>query len=176
MKTCTLYGFIAALGGAFLTLVLYFLGYHSSVEKLHAGKLPAAVLGIGIAVACMALGTKARREEVPVTEPFGYGRALGAAFLVGLISSVLSAIFSYCYYAFINPAFSDIIFQDSAAKLEASGISGDKLDKIEAMNRTFMTPAWETIFGFGASVVFALLIALILAAFLKRPAPPELRS
>jgi len=99
-----------------------------------------------------------------------------AAFLVGLVSSVLSAIFSYCYYAFINPAFSEIIFQDSAAKLEASGISGDRLDKIEAMNRTFMTPAWETIFGFGASLVFALLIALILAAFLKRPAPPELQS
>jgi Protein of unknown function (DUF4199) len=176
MKTCTLYGFIAALGGAFLTLVLYFLGYHSTVEKLQAAKWPAGIVGLGIGGACAALGTKARREEVPVAEPFGYGSALWAAFLVGLIGSVFGALFNYCYYAFINPGISDIIFQESAAKLEASGVSGDRLDKIEAINRTFMTPPWETVFGFAASVVLALLIALILAAFLKRPTPPELRA
>jgi hypothetical protein len=176
MKTCALYGFINALAAAFLTLVVYFLGFHSSVEKLQAGKWPTALVGIAVAVTCMVLGTRARREEVPVAESFGFGRALWAAFLVALIASVLTAIFNYCYYAFINPGISDILLQDSMTKLQNSGMSSDRMDKMEAMNRTFMTPPWETLFSFGGSLVFGFLIALILAGFLKRPTPPELRT
>jgi hypothetical protein len=176
MKTCSLYGFILALAASFMTLMLYFLGFHSSAEKMDAAKWPGALVGLAIGVTIMALGVKARRDEVPAAEPFGYGRALWAGLLICIVSTALSAIFNYCYYAFINPGLSDLLLQQNLAKLEASGISGDKLDKMEAFNRMLFTPGWEAVFGVLAGLFFGLFIALILAAILKRPDPSELRA
>jgi hypothetical protein len=170
MKTCALYGFFAALAGAFLNLILFFTGFHSDPAKLTAAGLIGGIGGLAIAVTCIVLGVKARRAEVPVTEQFGYGQALGAGFMVSLVAAFLSSIFTYCYYAFINPAFVDIVVQDKLAKLEAKGVSSDQLEKAQAGMKMFMGAVPQAIFGFIGGIIFGLIIALIVAAFLKRAA------
>ena len=103
MKTCFLYGFLLAVAGSILILVLYFLGFHSDPAKLAAGNWIGGVLGLGIGISLTVLGVKARRSEVPENVEFGYGRALGAGVLISLFASILSTIFNYVYAAFINP-------------------------------------------------------------------------
>jgi hypothetical protein len=171
MKTCSLYGFISTLGGALLTLALYFAGYHSDPAKLTAATWVGGLGGLAIASACMALGVKARRAEVPETEAFGYGQALGAGALVALVSSVLSAVFTYAYYAFINPGFTEILLQDKMDKLQAKGISGAQLDQAEKFTRLMLNPVPASVFALIAGFIAGFIIALIVAAFLKRPAP-----
>jgi hypothetical protein len=171
MKTCSLYGFISALAGAFLTLVLYFLGYHSDPAKLTAASWIGGLGGLAIASVCTALGVKARRAEVPDDAGFGYGQALGAGVLVALVSSVLSAVFTYAYYAFINPGFTEIVIQDKMDKLQAKGISGAQLDQAEKFTRFLLNPVPAAIFTLIGGFIVGFLIALIVAAFLKRPAP-----
>jgi hypothetical protein len=173
MKTCALYGFISALAGAFLVLILYFLGFHSDPAKLGAAQAIGTIAGLAVVIVIIALGVKARREEVPAGEEFGYGATLGAGVLISLVSAVLSAIFTYAYHAFINPGFSNILIQDAVAKMEAKGISGDQLDKIESFDRVIFSPPAMAAIALIMGFIIGVIISLIVAAFLKRPAPAQ---
>lgn len=173
MKHCLLFGFISALASAVLTLVLYFAGFHSDVAKLGAANWIGGLANLFVGISCVVLGTKAVRQDFPPGEPFGYGSALWAAFRTAAVASVLGAVFSYCYFAFINPDFSDVLLQDKMQKLEASGVSGAKLEQAEAMTKMFLAPGPAAIFGLVVGLFFALIIALIVAAFLKRPAQAD---
>jgi hypothetical protein len=175
MKTCALYGFISALAGAFLVLALYFLGLHSDPAKLGTAKIVGSIGGLAIGIVITTLGVKARRAEVPADEPFGYGSAFGTGVLISIFASILSAIFSYAYYAFINPAFSEVMLQDANEKLEAKGISGSQLDKIESFNRMMFSPVPEALIALIFGFIFGVIISLVVAAFLKRPEPVQAR-
>jgi len=171
MKTCSFYGFLSALAGVLVVLALYFLGFHSDQAKLAAAKGIGGVSGLTIGAAITALGVKARRAEVPESEGFGYGRALGAGTLIAFVSSALSAVFAYAYAAFINPGFAEIMLQDSMDKLQAKGMSGAQLDQAEKFTRFMMGPGMQGIFTLIVGCIVGFIIALIVAAFLKRSAP-----
>jgi hypothetical protein len=171
MKTCALYGFISTLAGAFLVLILYFAGFHSDPAKLGAAKVIGGFGGLAIAIACTVLGVRARREETAAAEEFGYGATLGAGVLISLVASILGAIFTYAYHAFINPGFSEILIQDAMSKLEAKGISGAQLDKIESFNRVMFSPVAMAVIALIFGFIGGVIISLVVAAFLKRPAP-----
>src|SRR5271169_3395189 len=95
MKTCALYGFITALAGAFLVLALFFLGFHSDAAKLTAAQAIGGIGGLAIGATCTVLGVRARRAEVPATEDFGYGRALGAGVMISIFAALLNSLFGY---------------------------------------------------------------------------------
>ncbi|MFZ1055193.1 MAG: DUF4199 domain-containing protein, partial [Opitutaceae bacterium] len=171
MKTCALYGFIWALGGAFLTLILFFMGFHSDPAKLQAAGWIGGLAGIAIAVICMVLGVKARRAEVPAEAEFGYGSAFGAGFLIALVQSVLTSVFWYVYRVYINPGFGDIVIQDQLSKMEAKGLTGDRLDKAESVVRMMNGPVLQIIFALIGGIILGTVLALIIAAFVKRAAP-----
>ncbi len=177
MKTSALYGFIWALAGAFLTLILYFTGFHSDVAKLATAGWIGGIAGLGIAVTCMVVGVKARRAELPAEADFGYGAALWTGVLISIVASLLSSLFSYIYWAFINPGFADIVVQNQVSKLEAGGMTGDKLDKAEAMTRVMASPVPQSIIALIMGVLVGTIIALIIAGFLKKPSsdtPPTM--
>jgi hypothetical protein len=176
MKTCALFGFISALAGAFLNLILYFSGFQSDPAKLAAATWIGGVGGLAIGVTCIVLGVKARRAEVPANTGFGYGRALGAGATISLVASFLSSIFTYAYYTFINPGFIDIVIQDKMTKLEASGASSDKLEKAEAGMRMFMGPIPQALGGLIVGFIVGVIISMVVAAVLKRPDPAQARA
>ncbi len=171
MKTSSFYGFISALAGALLTLVLYFAGYHTDPAKFGTAQA-IGYLGIVIFVVCLVLGIKARRAEVPAGQSFGYGCALGVGTQIALVAAALSAVFNFFYFKYINPGFADIIVQSKLDQLQAKGISGADLDRAESMTRTMLHPLPASIFNFIGFFVIGFLLALIAAAFLKRSTPP----
>jgi len=171
MKTCSLYGFILALASALLTLALYFMGFHSDPARLAAAKWVMNIGGLAIGVGVTAFGIRARRAEVPETEEFGYGRAVGAGAQISLVSAVLSALFTYAYNGFINPGFAEIMVQDAVDKAQAKGLSGAQLDQVEKFTRVFMGPGVMSFFVLIFGFIFGVILSLIIAAFLKRAAP-----
>lgn len=176
MKTCSIYGFIAALAGAFLALVLYFLGYHTDPAKMAAAQWIGSGGGTLIIIVCMVVGVRARRAEAPAPEPFGYGRALGAGVQVALVWSILSAVFNFAYVAFINPGFAELMVQYKMDQLQAKGISGADLDRAEKYTRMLLNPVPAAISTLIYLFILGFIIALIVAIFLKRPAPAQPRS
>lgn len=171
MKTCILYGFILAVGAALVTLVLYFLGFHSDVGKLGTARWVSGLLLLAIGITCTALGVKARRDETPPSEGFGYGRALGAGVVISVAAGIFGAIFNFVYAAYINTGYSDVMLQFQMEKLEASGLNGAQLDQAERMTRMFLAPLPMAVFGLVFGLIFGVLISLVVAAFLKRTAP-----
>lgn len=173
MKTYVTYGFGSAIAGALLMLALYFAGFHSSVEKLGTAQIIQMVVGIVIAVVFIVLGTRARRAEVPPTEPFGYGRALGAAMMVSLFAVLFGVIFGYIYGQFVNPGMQELAAQAQIEKWEKMGMSSAQIDGAEKMMRKMMQPAVQAVLGFVIGLFFSLIVSLITSAFLKRGAQAE---
>ena len=172
MKTYLTYGFGMSMATLLLALILFFLGYHSEVEKVGAAQTIATVGGLVIGIVGVVLGTRARRAEIPASEPFGYGRALGAGVMIGLFSAIFGIVAILVYTQAINPDFNEIMVQAQVAKFEASGMSSDQIAGAEAMMRKMMHPALQAVMGIVLGTLYGTIIALIAAAFLKRPAAP----
>jgi Protein of unknown function (DUF4199) len=173
MKTCALYGTAIAVADAVLVLLLFFLGFHSDSAKLPAAQWIGGLGAFAIGVTLTALGIKARRSEVPETEPFGYGRALGAGAMVSLVACFLSAIFNYAYFAFINPGFSDIIVQAQLDKMAARGMSDAQIEKATQFVRFMMSPGIYALQTMVGGFIIAFILSLVIAAFFTRGEPAE---
>jgi hypothetical protein len=176
MKTYLTYGSAMAGGGFVLVLVLYILGFHSDAAKISTAQWIQIVLGLGIGIACIVLGTQARRASVPAAEEFGYGSALGAGVMITLVAALLGLVTNFVYMHFINPGMTDLIVQAQIAKWEAAGMSSTRIEQAEGMMRKMMNPAVQAAFGFCFAMIFGTLISLVTAAFLKRPSKDELQS
>lgn len=178
MKTPALYGFISALAGAVLNLILYFSGLHSDPAKVATAQA-IGWLGTVIFIVCLVLAVRARRAEVPASQPFGYGSALWTGTQMAFVSAVLGAIFYYCYVRFINPALVDVLFQAQDEKLQAKGLSGPALDRAEGFMRTMLQPGVSSFTFVLFAFPIGFVLALIVAAFVRRPestTPPPLQS
>ncbi|MDB6094670.1 MAG: hypothetical protein JWM32_2232 [Verrucomicrobia bacterium] len=173
MKTYVTYGFFMALGGLLLTLVFYFAGFHSDPAKIASSQWMSACGLLILGITITSLGVKARRAEVPVTEPFGYGRALGAGVMITLFAALFGVVTGYLYFHVINPGFIDLLVQTQLDKIEASGASGARLEQAEKMTRMFMSPVALTIVNFLSGMFWGTLISLVVAAFLKRKPADE---
>ena len=177
MKNYLIYGFAMAMAGALLTLIMFFAGFHSDAEKMQSG-LAQAIGYVGptaIAFTVIVLGTRARREEVPETEPFGYAQALGAGVMIGLFAALFNVVFSYLYFAVINPNFSDVAHQAQVAAMEAKGLTAAQIEGADAIMQRMMSPAILTAFGALFGFIWAVLVSLVTAAFLKRKTNDELQ-
>jgi predicted neutral ceramidase superfamily lipid hydrolase len=177
MKTYVTYGLLWAVAGAILTLAMFFLGFQSDLEKFKSGQLIAMVGGLIISIVFIVLGTKARRAEVPASEGFSYGQALGAGIMVGLFATLFGIVFNFIYTHYINTGMQDLIIQAQVDKWEAKGMSGAQLEGAEKMMRKTMNPAIQAVFYLVFGMIFSVIISLITSAFLKRepveePIPP----
>ncbi len=170
MKTYLSYGLAMAIASLLLTLALFFAGYHSDPEKIQTAQLIVTIVGLAIGVIGIALGTKARRAEVPASEPFGYGRALGAGVMIGLFSAIFGTVFHLTYSLAINPDFNEMLVQAQMAKLEADGMAANQIEAAEAVMRKVMHPALQAVFGLVGGTVYGTIIALITSIFLRRGA------
>jgi hypothetical protein len=170
MKHAFFYGFVSALISVLYTLGLYFTGFHSSVEKINAVAVISPIIALIVAITCMVLGARALRDDARPEENFGYGSALLASFGVSVVSTVLYAIFNFCYVTWLNPDIIDLMVQSQVAKLEAKGVSGAQLDNAEAMTRKLMQPIPSLFFVLISGIVLGLLISLIVAIFVRKRA------
>ncbi len=170
MKPYLIYGAFIAIGQAVLTLVLFLVGFHSEPEKLQTANYILSLGGLAIGITLLIIGVRAKRALVPVTEEFGYGKALGAAVMISLFATIISTAFQFIYASFINPNFTEVTVQAQIAGMQANGVPSDTIDKAENMMRMMTKPAVMAGLGFVGGMVGNVIISLIAAAFLKRRA------
>jgi Protein of unknown function (DUF4199) len=170
MKTTLTYGVLMAVGGAVLSISFYLLGLHSDPAKFDTAQWLGMAAGLAIGIACITIGIRARRAELPAGEPFGYGRALGTGVMITLFAALIGIVTNFAYTNFINPGFTDVIVQAQIAKLEAKGLNRTQIEGAEKMIRAMSGPVAQAVGGFVGGMLFGTVISLIAAAFLKRPA------
>ncbi|NBR59463.1 MAG: DUF4199 domain-containing protein [Opitutaceae bacterium] len=169
MNIPLLYALIMAIGQIALTLVSFFLGYQT--EQINQGTWFGFIpLIYGIAVYWFSL--KSVREE-NAGQYLTYGQGVGAGILVALYSGLLGSLYTYIHFTWVNPNFTDYLIEASRVKWAAANLSEAQMEGAEKGVRMFTRPALQAGFGFVATLVIGLIIALILAAFLKRNPPEE---
>lgn len=155
------YGLIVGI----VSIIISFLLNVTNLEQSPAKWLTLVVLVVGIIMA-----QKAFRQANG--EYMSYGQGLGVGMVLAAVSSVLSAIFSYIYVAFIDPEMPARILEKGRADLEAQGKMSDaQID--QAMHWTAMFvqgPALIAIALIGG-LILGLIVSLITAAVFKNPKP-----
>jgi hypothetical protein len=167
MGTKFTYALILTIVGAVFRLLMYFTGFET--EKLAIGQyFNWAMLPVIFAIYWMAL--KAVREENP-HQALTYGQGVGAGFLISLMSSVMSAIYTFIHLKFINTNFADYQIEVLRQRWVEAGLGDAQMEQAENMTRMMMGPGISAGFALIMGCVFGLIISLIVAAFVKRPAP-----
>jgi hypothetical protein len=100
-----------------------------------------------------------------------YGQGIGIAMWMGIISAVISSIFTYIYVKFIDTNFMDAIKDAQMQEMAAKGMSDEQIEQAMKIASMFMSP--EAMLGFGLVFGFlgTLVIALIVTIFTQKKAP-----
>lgn len=167
MGTKFTYALILTLVGAVFRLLMFFTGFET--EKLATGQyFNWLMLPVIFVLYWMAL--KAVRDERP-HQAMSYGQGVGAGVVISLMSSVMSAIYTYIHLKFINVNFADYQLEVLRAKWAEAGMGDAQMEQAESMTRMMMGPGMSAGMAIVGGVIFGLIISLIVAAFVKRAAP-----
>ena len=170
MKIPLTYGVLIAIVNTIVTLVLFFLGYHSAAGKLASLGIIPSVIYFVVLIVGMALAVRARRAEVPEDQPFTYGSALGTAILAGVVSAVLGSLFYFLYLTLLNPEFVTVQMDMQSATLAAKGWNAQQIEGAIKMASFFLRPAIQCVFATIFSAILSVVLGLIIAAFFRRDA------
>jgi len=97
-----------------------------------------------------------------------YGQGIGIAAWMGLVSAVITSVFTYLYIKFIDASFLDLIKEKQLEEMQKQGLSDEQID--QAMQVASMFTSAEAIFFFGliGGVATAVVIALIVTIFTQK--------
>jgi len=172
MSTKFTYALVLSVCGALFNLAMYFAGFQT--DKLATGKY-FQWLGLVMIFVILWLGTKAVRDEAP-SKGMSYGRAVGTGTLIALYSGLMSSIYSFIHFKFVNPEFADYQMAMIRQQWEARGMDEARMEQAEKFTRMMMGPTFQAIMTPIFVTIIGLICALIIAAFLKRPAPDEVKA
>lgn len=100
-----------------------------------------------------------------------YGQGLGLGAIVGLISSVLTAIFAIIYVNLIDDTIISSQLDEMRFQFEEQGLSDEQIDQAISMTEMMMGPIGMFFSIVFMSVLYAFILSLIVSAFTKRTDP-----
>jgi len=163
MGTKLFYALVWTICGIVFQLILFFAGFQT--EKLATGQyLQWLALPIGAVILFFAI--RAVRDEHP-DRPLGYGQRVGAGTLVALYTGLISSVYTWFHFKFINVNFADYTIAMTRAKLAAKGLSASQIDQAETFTRSLLRPEVQAVITPVMSVIFGVVLSLIVAAFVE---------
>ncbi len=121
-------------------------------------------------------GLKIYRDEL-LSGYLKYGRALGFGVLVSLFAGILSGLYSFIFFKYINPdIIHELIIEAEQSILEASpGISDRELDMAMSLTkRIFLNPYFFFVSSVFSTTFFGTIFSLIAAAVFKKDQPVDM--
>jgi len=156
-------GIILGLISIVYTLVLYFLDmtFNKSLGYIFI------VVQIGILFYML----KSYRDTV-LHGYMTYGQSLGAGVVIILYSTILTTIFSYILYKFIDPGLTTKILAITEESMASRGMTQEQVDAGMAMSKKMMTPGFMVISGFLGSMLFGTIASLLVSIFTRKEGNP----
>lgn len=120
-------------------------------------------------VAIMYYGTKEYRDKHRGGYMI-YGKAFTSNFLIGFYACIISTIYTFLLFKFIDPTLLTTLMETSIeeAMLKNPNLSSEQLEKSMSF---FMTPVVLTLTVFIASTMYSTILGLIVAIFQKKEKP-----
>jgi len=169
MKTALFYGLVLALANIVLALVSFFLGYQT--DNIAAGQW-FSLLGLAVAVGIMWAGIRAVREEAK-DRSLPFGRGVLAGTVISASSGAIYSVYTFIHFQFINPSFLDYYIDFLRGKWAAKGLREAQMATMEKITRFMMSPGIMSIVTFLYAMIIGVVLALILAAILRRAPAKE---
>ena len=163
MNTKLFYALIWAFCGIVFQLVLFFSGFQT--EKLATGQY-LQWLGLPIGAVILYLALKAVRDERP-DRTLSYGQRVGAGTLISLYTGLISALYTWFHFKFVNVNFAEYTIAMSRSKWAARGLSPSQMDQAETFTRSLLRPEIQAVLTPVMSVIFGVVLSLIVAAFVE---------
>lgn len=156
------YGFILAVIGIILFLVFIFSGADMTSGWIRWTGYPIYIVLVVLAHNYF----KANGDGF-----MSYGQGIGIAFWTGLISSVVSSLFTYIYLKFIDSGMIEMIRQAQIEELEKKGMSDEQIEQTMKFVSMFTTPEMMLVFGVIGGVVGIVICGLIVSIFTQKKQP-----
>lgn len=102
-----------------------------------------------------------------------YGKGLGIGVLISAVGGVVSALFIYVFFTFIDPAKHTEMIAIVQEKQLQGGISEAQLEQMGGMMSKMMSPIMMSVFVIVGALFWGLVFSLIIAAILKKDPEPK---
>ena len=170
MNTALFYGLVLGLAGIVLSLISYFLGFQTDKIALEPW---VGLVQLAVSVTVLWLGIRAAREDSK-DKSLTYGRGVRTGFLISLYSTLISIVYSVIHVTYINPAYPDYKIEALRHDWARKGMTDAQMASLEKFTRMLFSPVLMSIYLLIVLVALGVVISLVLAAFLKRAAAPDL--
>lgn len=156
------WGIISAVISVIFTIVLY-------TFDLWKITWVSLVFGLAIIIVILVLANKEFRT---LNEGFlTFGESLGISMLVIAVSSLISAAFNQLYMNVIDNTIKDKMADFQEETMLKQGMTMEQIDMAMQQVEKFNTPGIQFLFGLLGSLFFGFIIALIIAAIMKKNRP-----
>ena len=160
-KNALIYG--AILGGisVLYSITLWLLGL--TLNK------PLGYVGIVFTLGVMYFGTKDYRDK-HLGGYMEYGKAFSSNFLIGLYACIISTVYTFLLFKFIDPTLIDTIKETAinAAMQKNSNVSEEQIEQGMSKMSFLMSPTFFAITALFGGAIMAALAGLIVAIFQKK--------
>jgi Protein of unknown function (DUF4199) len=99
------------------------------------------------------------------------GRCVGLGAFMGLIAGVITAIYMFVYFGYINPDFMSKIIEAQIDQAEAKGQDPERVRQAMEMTKAFMTPGAMSILGLITSVMGGVIWGLLIGLIVRKDPP-----
>jgi len=165
-----------------MTILLWVSGLHADVAKFQTS----IYIGYGVfllQIIIVVLGIKATRD-IDGEGYMTYGRGIGVGAIIGTISSIISSLFYFIYVKALNPMYNDVYKEYSQLKVieyyKKMNMSEEQINQALQQSNSLISQDMsfliQLITGIIVNVLFAIIVALIASAILKRIKPEEFKE
>lgn len=102
-----------------------------------------------------------------------FGKAFGVGFWVTLVITLVMAVWTYLFFAFIAPDLMDTIMEASRDRMSQQGQSEEQIDQAMGMMKWMMNPGAFALFGLVGMLITGIIIDLIVSAIMQKKPPME---
>lgn len=128
------------------------------------------ILSLGVNAAIMFFAMKSRKNDT-LNGYMTYGQGLGTGMLIAIFGGLVTAVYTFVFYSYIDPEFIDKMLEISRTEMLKKDMSDEQIDQALEMSKKFMSPIMMTVFAYIGSLFFGLIISLVLAAVTKNENP-----
>ncbi|MBP7028537.1 MAG: DUF4199 domain-containing protein [Bacteroidales bacterium] len=103
-----------------------------------------------------------------------YGKSVGAGVIISIYAAIITAVYVYVLYAFIDPGLMDKSIAMAEAKMAEKGLPEEAIEKAMEMQAKMMKPWFTSLMGIVNSVFYGLILSLIVSLFVMKKGNPLL--
>lgn len=160
------YGAIVSLILIAVGLLLHVTGMTDFTNQYSAGNIINSVLTYGLMIGGIVMAMKKYRDSAGGYMTFGKG--FGTGFWASLVMAGITAVWTYLFFAVIDPSLTDTIMEATRDRMLEQGQSEETVDQAMQYTEMFMKPGMMTIFAGIGTLFTGSIISLIVAAIMQR--------